>query len=324
MVRIKRSNALGVAFGVSAFGIAAALRMVVGLAPGEYPFITFLGAVIVTAGVAGTRPAAICTVLSAVVASYYFVSPTHSFPVHRSALLGSVLFVAISALVIYAMDRLSRAADKLRAEQQVSLALAEQQRTMFAELQHRVANNFAFLSALLHLQKKEVLANPTAAADLLDEAMRRLDVMGRLHRRLHDPAALDQPLADYLRGLCDEVLDVTGAKHIRCMIEAEDVRLDLTKLTALSLLVSELITNSVKHAFKGRGVGTITVRLNRLPSDMVNVEIGDDGPGIPAGFSPEESQGLGLKIINGLASQLGAELQLPTAGMSATKLVFAA
>ena len=74
---LRQSNTLGGAFGVAAFVAAAALRIGLGLAPGEYPFIAFFGAVFVTALIAGTRPAAICTGLSAICANFYFVRPTH-------------------------------------------------------------------------------------------------------------------------------------------------------------------------------------------------------------------------------------------------------
>lgn len=233
------------------------------------------------------------------------------------------LFIFVCAAVVYALDALTRTAAQLEAEQQVSLKLIEQQRTMFAELQHRVANNLTFLSALLKLQRKQVVAEPSLAPQLLDDSVRRLDVMARLHRRLHDPTSVQQPLPDYLRELCSDLLEATGARNIVCLIDADDLRLDLTKLTAVSLLLCELVTNSLKHAFHDREGGMISIDLKRLPSGGVALNFSDDGPGLPKGYDGAAGSGLGLMIIKGLAAQLGAELSMPKDGAASTKVVFA-
>jgi two-component sensor histidine kinase len=145
--------------------------------------------------------------------------------------------------------------------------------------------------------------------------------MSQLHRRLHDPRAAEQPLPSYLQELCTELLDATGARNVVCLIDADDIRLDLTKLTALSLMLVELVTNSLKHAFKDREGGTISINLKRLPSGLVSLSVGDDGPGLPS-VNNQASPGLGFKIIQGLASQLGAELQVAGSGGSMNKVIF--
>ena len=298
------------------------VRPVVGLDPGEYPFLTFFPGVILTAFLAGTGPSVLCAVLSGLTAWYYLVVPFDSFDLDATNAPALILFVMVTAVIIAVLDILTRTAERLRAEQRVSQSLIDQQRTMFAELQHRVANNMAFLSALLHLQRKQVEADPSLATSVIDEAVRRLDIMAKLHRRLHDPSSVDEPLPEYLRALCAQLLELTGARNIVCLVEADDLRLDLTKLTALSLLISELVTNSVKHAFRGDDGGTITVNLRRLPEGLARLEVSDDGPGLP---EPSEGQaGLGLQIIRGLASQLQGALKLPSSGPWTVSLVFAA
>lgn len=317
-----RSEPLGTVFAVAIYLVAVGVRFLFGLQPGEYPFLTFFPAVILAAFLAGTRPAMLCAILSGLTAWYFYIRPFHSFQLEPSVAPALGLFAFISSVVIYIFDALTRTAEKLKAEQQVSLALIEQQRTMFAELQHRVANNLTFLSSLLILQKRQIGEHPELAPELLDETIRRLSVMSDLHRRLHDPQAAERSLPTYLHELCSEVLDATGARNVVCLIDAEDVRLDLTKLTALSLMLVELVTNSLKHAFKDRDGGSISISLKQLPGGLVSLNVGDDGPGA-ATVNNQAASGLGLKIIKGLASQLGADLQLSQAGKPSTRIVFA-
>jgi two-component sensor histidine kinase len=86
------------------------------------------------------------------------------------------------------------------------------------------------------------------------------------------------------------------------------MQFDLTRLTTLSLLVVEVVTNALKHAFIPDGPGTITIRLERLGPDRMVLTVADDGRGMPQGFDPGTSKSLGYRISQGLASQLGGML----------------
>lgn len=320
----RRSEFLGLAFAVAAFLIAVLIRSALVSGQGEYPFLTFYPAVILTAYFAGTKPAILCTAVSTLALWYIGLPPFDSFALEPVALIALALYVIVCGVIIYALDALTHTAIRLENEQQRSLSLIEQQRTMFAELQHRVANNLAFISGLLIHQKKQIVADPSVASHLIDDTVRRLDMMGRLHRRLHNPEIVRQPLPEYLKELCSDLLDATGAQKIVCLIDADDIQLDLTKLTALSLLVCELLINSLKHAFKGRDGGTISINLKRLPGGGVALKVSDDGPGLPVGYDVATKAGLGLKIIKGLAAQLGGNITMPRAGTAATEVIFSA
>ena len=313
---------------VPAYGFAAA-AFLVGLGarflihpvlPPGFPYLTFFPAVILTCFVAGTRAGTLCAVLSGLAAWYWFIPPFDSFGLTSHTALALAFYVFIVGVDIAIIHAMRRAGERLKAAQQVSAELAERQSTLFAELQHRVANNLSFVSSLLLLQKAAVAADPASASGAFDDAIHRLEMMARLHRRLHDPAALDQPLGTYLDGLCDDVLKAAGASGVACRVTADDVRLDLRGLTSLSLILTELVTNSVKHAFKGRDHGVIEVDLKRLGPHRAALTVADDGPGMPRKVVPS----LGLQIIQGLASQLDGELVLPEPGSSLTRVEFPA
>jgi two-component sensor histidine kinase len=320
---LRRNPQLGHFFGLVAFGIALALRFSLqGELPPGFPYLTFFPAIILTTFLAGTRPGLVCAVLSGLASWYWFVAPFSSFEVNYNTAIALAFYVFIVSVDIAVIDAMVRATERLDAERATSARLAEQHRTLFAELQHRVANNMAFVAAILSLQKRKVAADPAAAPKVFDEAVHRLEVMAKLHRKLHDPAALDKPIQDYLRELCAELLEAGGAKRIACVVEAEDVRLDLTRLTALSLIINEVVTNSLKHAFKDRESGTVTLELKRLENDRYALTIADDGPGFPSAAPGKAS--LGLKIVRGLAAQLDAQVSTPPGNGAVTRVEFAA
>jgi len=320
--RIGRDPFLDYGFALGAFGVAVLVRMAITtwLPPG-YPFLSFFPAVMLTAYVAGTRPGILCAVLCGIVAWYRYIPPFETFALTGPKIAALAFYILIVGINILIIDAMRQANVRVGQEKDVSAALAAQQATMFSELQHRVANNLAFVSSLLALKKKRIVAHPESAPAVIDEAIHRLELMGRIHRRLYSPEALDQDTGDYLRGLCADLLEATGARNIVYLVEADRTRLDITRLTALSMLVTELMTNSLKHAFHGRARGTISIDLKRI-DERYALTVKDDGPGMP--HEAEARPSLGLTIIRSLAQQLGGELSLPGPGQTATRLVFPA
>lgn len=320
---LRRNPWLGHSFGLVAFGVALLLRF--GLQselPPGFPYLTFFPAVIVTTFLAGARPGLVSALLSGLAAWYWFIPPSGTFEVNYNTAIALAFYVFIVAVDITVIDAMVRTAERLEAERETSARLAEQHRTLFAELQHRVANNMTFVAALLSLQKRKVAADPTAASKVFDDAVHRLEVMAKLHRKLHDPAALDKPISVYLRELGAELLEAGGAEDVILTVDADDVRLDLGKLTALALIINEVVTNSLKHAFKGRQGGTITLSLKRIETARYAMTIADDGPGLPSTRPGKAS--LGLKIVQGLATQLDGQVSTPRANGAVTRIEFPA
>lgn len=309
---------------LGATGMAIALRQALDdVLPPGFPFLTFFPAVILTTFFFGLRPGILCAALSGLAAWYFFIGQADTFLL--DAPTGMALgFYAFIVTVDIALIHLMRVAgERLSAERAVSAELYEQQRTMFQELQHRVANNMQFVAALLALQKRKVAENPQAAIGVFDEAQTRLETIARIHRRLYDPARADQPIGQYLQELCSDLLDATGARNIVCLVDVPPVRLDLPRLTTLSLLVVEVVTNALKHAFRESERGTITIRLEALAAGQAALSIADDGPGIPTSFDPARSRSLGFRIVQGLATQLDGTLTYANDGGTVVRLVFA-
>ncbi|MBD0274165.1 MAG: sensor histidine kinase [Acetobacteraceae bacterium] len=234
-------------------------------------------------------------------------------------------FSGVVALDIYLVHVMVRTAERLQAARAQADALAERQRTMFAELQHRVANNMQFVSSLLALQKRRVAADPASAPAALDEAAERLRTMARIHRRLYDPAAAKVGFGQHLREICADLLDAVGARDVACVVEAQPAAdLPVETLIVLSLIATEAITNSLKHAWPEGGPGTIRIALERSEPGRVALSVSDDGRGLPADYDPAEGDSLGQRIIRSLVQQLGGELSVAAEGGTTTRVVFAA
>ncbi len=315
---------LGDAAALGATGVAVALRHALDdVLPPGFPFLTFFPAVILTTFFFGLRPGIVCAVLSGLAAWYFFIGEAGTFLLDAQTGLALGFYAFIVAVDIALIHLMRVAGERLSAERAVSAQLYEQQRTMFQELQHRVANNMQFVAALLALQRRKVVENPQEAVGVFDEAQTRLETIARIHRRLYDPALADQPVGPYFQELCADLLGATGARNIVCLVDVPPVRLDLARLTTLSLLVVEVVTNALKHAFQGSGRGTITIRLETLDGGQAALSIADDGPGIPASFDPAASRSLGFRIVQGLAAQLDGTLSYANEGGTVVRLVFA-
>ena len=132
-------------------------------------------------------------------------------------------------------------------------------------------------------------------------------------------------MAEYFQEICTDLLQATGARNIVCLVDMPAVKLDIARLTTLSLLVTELVTNSLKHAFAEDG-GTITLKLEQLDPQRLALTVSDNGRGVPQGVDITAGKGLGTRIVQSLAAQLGGEVKALT-GLrkgAAWQVVFAA
>ncbi len=322
--QIRNNAVIGYIIAIAAFAIALLLRFALQeVFPPGFPYLTFFPAVILTAFVAGTRPGILCAALSGVAAWYYFIPPFGAFEMNVSTALALGFYTFIVGVAIALFHFMFRAADQLRSEREVTARLYEHQRTMFQELQHRVANNMSVVSALLHMQKHKVFADPSTATTALDEAAKRIGLMSSIHRRLYDPASAELPIHQYFDDLCTDLLRAAKTQeNVHFSVETAAVNLDMDRLMTLSLLVSELVTNSLKHGFVGRSGGNIWLTLHPLDGDKLEMTVRDDGNGLPADYDPLSSNGLGMLITQALSQQLNGTLHIEGQGGTMARLVF--
>jgi two-component sensor histidine kinase len=313
----------GYAFGLAAFLLALGLRRILGEAMPGSPFLGFLPAITLTALIGGVVPGLIVASLSGFAAWYFLMPPMGAFGLAWPQGWSSMgLFAAVAALDIWLVHLLTRSVDRLRAERKRSDDLLALHQTMFQELQHRVANNMQFVSSVLSLQKRQLRHSPEAVA-ALDTAAGRLHVMARIHRRLYQPERAASEFGKVIEEICHDLLQATGARNVVCRVEVPPLQWGLDRLISLSLIVTELLTNALKHGFPDGRAGTISVALERLDPTRVALIVRDDGRGIPADFQPATTPSLGMQIVHSLAARLGAELSFSNGSGTTARLIFA-
>jgi two-component system, sensor histidine kinase PdtaS len=264
-------------------------------------FLTFWPAIAVATFVCGWRQGAMVVLLSALTAWYFYIEPFNSFAVKDKATVGALVgFLVIAGFTVLMLAALRDAIRRLEIAKAV-------QETMFADLQHRVANNLQLVVALLRNAQRN-LRNPVRAAELLSTAEDRIMAMALLHRRLNDGTAYDKGLEPLLREMIVNAfrdLPVTVLIDVR---GASDLTID--QMTAMTLLVNEPALNAAKHVFS-KGLGSrFEVSLTKDDDARLHLNIIDDGPGCEAHVLDAEATSLGMGIMEAFAAQLGGSLEV--------------
>lgn len=303
-----------------AAGLAARVLADPYLPPG-FPYVTFFPVVVLAGLLGGTACGVLCAALSGLSAWYFFIPPFRSFDVNAAKLVALAFYVFVVLVDLALIQWLYWALElTLRERSRLSGSLTHQ-RALFAELQHRVANNLAFISALFGLQKRR-LAHDAAAVAAFEDARMRLDTMGRLHRQLYDPANADLPFETVLRDLLGGMLQGAGRSDVTLSFAIAPMALPMQTVMTLSLFALEAGTNALKHAFADGRAGVLSVSLRPLEGGQARFTVADDGPGWPPGGPPTGGRSLGLRILKSFAATLHGALGFETQGGAATHLDF--
>ena len=201
-------------------------------------------------------------------------------------------------------------------------ATLEQKDTLLREVHHRVKNNLQILVSLLGLEADR----PASAEQLavLREFASRVRAMAQIHELVYHSKDLNRvDMLEYTRLTADSLYQSCRSCFgmVDCSIEGSSLPLGLDQAIPCGLLVSEILSNSFRHAFKGNGLrkGSIRVKFETGPDGKAALILSDDGLGLPPDVGPSTGGRLGMTLIPVLAEQLGAELVLDrSAGTSYT------
>lgn len=183
--------------------------------------------------------------------------------------------------------------------------------TLLKELYHRVKNNLQLIISLFNLQVRSITEEQARQA-LLDAAG-RVRAMALVHERLYQSGTLSSIRLDsYVTELCEQLAGAASApqRGIAVRVEAAPLEVGLDVAVPLGLLLNELVTNCLKHAFPGGRRGTVSVRVERLDGDLARLTVSDDGVGLPAEMDRTSLRTLGLKLVSALSDQLRASFTL--------------
>lgn len=225
------------------------------------------------------------------------------------------LVVLLSALVIVAIIRkrtnflqeqnqkLELIVGKRTAELEESLS---EQTTLLQEVHHRVKNNLQFISAMLKMQLNALKSD--ADQEVLLETSRRINAMSLVHEMLYSKDKLESvSLKDYLTELISKLEEMVYESDtpIRFDLSIDPIKFNINNCVAIGMITSEVISNSIKHAFTNSENPEIKIVLKRdKKQEVIFFSISDNGNGIKEQL---EKKGLGLRLIDIFSRQMGAE-----------------
>lgn len=197
--------------------------------------------------------------------------------------------------------------ERLEADRQRQLAARNE--ILLREIHHRVKNNLQVILSLLSVQSENV-RDPAALA-LLAESESRIRSVSLIHEKLyrsHELGSID--FAEYVNDLCASLFHSFGnASGVRLELKVDGVRLGVDSAVPCGLIINELVSNSLKHAFPNGRSGSVQVAMNTA-RERVELEVRDDGVGWPDTLDLSTSEGLGLQLVSMLTSQLGGKLDV--------------
>ncbi len=196
---------------------------------------------------------------------------------------------------------------KVSVQQQLQATLNEKE-LLLQELHHRVKNSLQVITNLLYLQATE-LKSPEAIK-ALEECRGRVRSIALLHSALETASEVGRvEFQAYAHTLAAEVLGSFGQEKAKLVVEGAPIYLATRHAVVGGLIVNELVTNALKHAFPDGEGGEVRLSVRAVDGQCV-LEVADNGRGLPEGFDIHKSVSLGLRLVEMLAEQLHGELEI--------------
>jgi len=191
-------------------------------------------------------------------------------------------------------------------------ASLDQKALLLREIHHRVKNNLQVISSMLELQSR--FNDGKSVAELLRDAERRIRAMGLVHEKLYQSADLAGISVDeYLQGLVSDVFGFYGAGEsgaVKVKMEFSGTSFGIDTAIPLGLIVSELVSNCLKHAFPIGRKGEVRITLCPVDEGEFELTVADNGIGLPECVDFESGRTLGLQLVGSLAAQIRGQIQV--------------
>lgn len=234
---------------------------------------------------------------------------------YYQTLTGTLSFVLLAAVIIaillYRLNRTRRNANAQLSgkNQQISKALEEKE-MLLREIHHRVKNNLQVISSLLSLQGRQVV--DPIAQQAIQEGKNRVKSMALIHQDLYQEENLVGVSAQkYIEKLTQSLVNSyqISEDKIQVKTDIDAIDLDVDTVIPLGLILNELISNALKYAFDTTQTGELSVSLKQR-DQALELEVKDNGKGLPDHFSPEKTKGLGYRLIQAFTKKLKGELEM--------------
>jgi len=199
---------------------------------------------------------------------------------------------------------------KSEGEEKIKESLKEKE-VMLREIHHRVKNNMQIIISLLRLQARE--AKSDEASEMFRKSQSRIMTMALIHEKLYRSENLSEiEFGSYIKILIDHLLSSYAVNPNKFHLETDikNIFLDINRAIPCGLIINELVTNSITHAFPEDKEGSIKVAMSRTEDDHYMLTVNDDGVGFPEGINIRDARSLGLQLVNDLVLQLHGSIEI--------------
>ncbi len=225
---------------------------------------------------------------------------------------------AVKGIVVNSRD----VTEDRRAQERIRTSLEEKE-VLLKEIHHRVKNNLQVISSLLNLQSRQV--TDPAVLEILKESHNRVRSMALVHETLYQSGDLGSiDVGAYVHRLAAHLVRSYGVSTalVRLVTDIADVRLGIDTAIPCGLMINELVSNALKHAFPEQRPGEIRIEVRAERDGGFLLRVSDDGVGLPEGLDYRNTSSLGLRLVNTLAAQLEGTLSCTTGPGTAFELRF--
>jgi two-component sensor histidine kinase/HAMP domain-containing protein len=212
--------------------------------------------------------------------------------------------------------------ERQHTSEKINASLKEKE-VLLKEIHHRVKNNLQVISSLMYLQSKNV--RDTALAGIFKDCESRIRSMALVHERLYQSKSMAEiDFGEYVRSLAGYLLQSYGGRYgmIRLETHVYDIYLDVNTAIPCGLIISELVSNALKHAYPGGKQGEIVISFTRDEAGTYTQTVRDNGVGLPENLDFQNTNTLGLRLVNILAKQLNGSLTYSGKGGACFVLIF--
>jgi len=201
--------------------------------------------------------------------------------------------------------------ERVRARTAQLSTMLEEREVLLQEVHHRVKNNLQVISSLISMQIRRLPGGANRGG--LAECKARVEAIALIHEKLYQSSDYTRvPFSDYATSLVGQIFHATGLapENITFGVDIESIALPVDKAIPCGLILNELISNALKHAFPGDRHGSVRVELRRTSARDVRLAVSDDGVGMTSSADPRRSASLGMQLVVTLVAQLGGLLEV--------------
>ncbi|GAA6621998.1 hypothetical protein NUACC26_078200 [Scytonema sp. NUACC26] len=208
-----------------------------------------------------------------------------------------------------------------QAQEQIQASLLEKD-VLLKEIYHRVKNNLQVISSLLNLQSEYIKDKDDL--EIFQQSQMRIESMALIHQKLYqsqDLARID--FSEYIRDLVASLFSSyeVNTNVISLIVNVERILLSLDAAIPCGLIITELVSNSLKYAFPKGGTGEISIQLH-TENNILNLTVRDNGIGLPSEFDLKNTTSLGLQLVDALTNQLSGDIKINYNDGVEVKIVF--